>query len=237
MANNISGHVYNTYKGVNDYFYLRNYNDSLVAENAMLRAQLYESKYDNRIVVGTMVDSNAKTVQNYTYITARVIRNSVNEASNLIYLDRGKNQGISKQMGVINSNGIVGQVISVTDNYAAVMSVLSKDFKISAKFKKNQYFGNLHWDGINANTAVLEDIPKHVPVKVGDTIVTSGFSQLFPRNVMVGRVKSVNMEADKNFLDISVSLSTNFGSLSYVYVVNDIRKQEIQLLDSITKNR
>lgn len=235
VANNVSGRVYETYKGVNDYFYLRRISDSLVAENAYLRAQLYDSKYDTKVVVGTQLDSTAKTVQNYNYITARVIRNSVNEASNLIYLDRGRLQGVGKQMGVINPNGIVGQVVHVTDNYAAVMSVLSKDFKISAKFKKNQFFGNLHWDGLNSTTAILEDIPKHVPVKVGDTIVTSGFSQLFPRNIMVGKVKSVNMEADKNFLDITVSLSTNFGSLNYVYVVDNIKKEEIQTLDSLVK--
>lgn len=79
----------------------------------------------------------------------------------------------------------------------------------------------------------MEDIPKHVPVKVGDTLVTSGFSQLFPRNIMVGRVKTVKMEPDKNFLEITVDLSTNFGSLSYVYVVNNLKKQEILLLDSL----
>jgi len=136
-------------------------------------------------------------------------------------------------MGVINGNGIVGQVISVTDNYSAVMSVLSKDFKVSAKFKKNEFFGNIHWNGINSNTASMEDIPKHVPVKVGDTVVTSGFSQLFPRNVMVGTVSRVTMEPDKNFLDITLNLSTNFNSLNYVYVVNNMRKEEIQVLDTL----
>src|SRR5205807_2071209 len=114
--------------------------------------------------------------------------NSVNDAANLIYLDRGRLQGVEKQMGVINANGIVGQVVSVTDNYSVVMSVLHKDFKVSVKFKKNEFFGNMHWDGINSTTASLEDIPKHVPVKIGDTLVTSGFSQLFPRNIMAGTV-------------------------------------------------
>ena len=79
----------------------------------------------------------------------------------------------------------------------------------------------------------MEDIPKHVPVKVGDTVVTSGFSQLFPRNIMVGTVSDVKMEADKNFLDIKLKLSTNFNSLSYVYVINNMRKEEIQVLDTL----
>lgn len=220
---------------MNDYLYLRRFNDSLVQENANLRAQLYESKYDTRIDSGKVSDSTLKTVQLFTYISARVIYNSVNRASNLIYLDRGKLHGVRKQMGVINGNGIVGQVVSVTDNYSAVMSVLSKDFKISTKLKKNEFFGNMHWDGINTTTASLEDIPKHVSVKAGDTLVTSGYSQLFPRNIMVGTVSKVKMEPDKNFLDITLNLSTNFGSLSYVYVINNIRKQEIQSLDSLAK--
>ncbi len=233
VANETSGKAFATYRGVSDYFYLRRFSDSLVAENAKLREELAESKYDTKVDSGSIRDSTSKSVQQYNYISARVIQNSVNHAKNLIYLDRGKLQGVQKQMGVINGNGIVGQVISVTDNYSAVMSVLSKDFKVSAKFKKNEFFGNMHWDGINSNTASMEDIPKHVPVKVGDTVVTSGFSQLFPRNIMVGTVSDVKMEADKNFLDIKLKLSTNFNSLSYVYVINNMRKEEIQVLDTL----
>ena len=216
VANEASGKAYSTYRGVSDYFYLRRFNDSLVVENAKLRAELSESKYDTKVDSGRISDSTSKNIQQYNYISGRVIQNSVNHAKNIIYLDRGKLQGVQKQMGVINGNGIVGQVISVTDNYSAVMSVLSKDFKVSAKFKKNEFFGNMHWDGINSNSASMEDIPKHVPVKVGDTVVTSGFSQLFPRNIMVGTVTNVKMEADKNFLDIKLKLATNNTNLQAI---------------------
>ena len=235
FGNNVSGKVYESYTGVTDYLYLRKMSDSLVKENAALRQQLVESKFDTRVDSAHVNDSIGRYVQHFTYLTARVIYNSVNQASNLIYLNRGKLQGINRQMGVFNKNGIVGQVISVTDNYAAVMSVLSKDFKVSAKLKKSEYFGNMHWDGINSTTATLEEIPKHVPVKVGDTIVTSGFSELFPRNLMIGTVKKVKTEADKNFLDITVNLSTDFGNLSYVYIVKNIRRDELQTLDSLSK--
>jgi len=91
----------------------------------------------------------------------------------------------------------------------------------------------LHWDGINSTTATLEEIPKHVPVKVGDTIVTSGYSDLFPRNIMIGTVSNLKAKADKNFYDITVNLSTNFGNLSYVYVVKNLKRNEIQTLDSL----
>ena len=235
FANDLSGKVYESYTGVTDYLYLRKTSDSLVAENAVLRQQLIESKFDTRVDSNKVDDSIGRYVQHFTYLTARVIYNSVDRASNLIYLNRGKLQGVSRQMGVFNAHGIVGQVISVTDNYASVMSVLSKDFKLSVKLKKSEYFGNVHWDGINSTTATLEEIPKHVPVKVGDSIVTSGFSELFPRNLMIGTVKKVTTKPDKNFLDITVNLSTDFGNLTYVYIVKNIKRDELQLLDSLSK--
>jgi rod shape-determining protein MreC len=237
LANAGAGKVYDAFTSAKDYLYLRRISDSLVVENARLRERLKESKYDNRVDSIHFADTIGKTVQHFAYLGARVIKNSVNQASNLIYLDKGKQQGVYKQMGVINSNGIVGQVISVTDNYAAAISVLSKDFKVSAKFKKNDYFGNLHWDGINTTSASMEEVPKHVPVKIGDTVVTSGFSDLFPRNIMIGTVSKVKAQPDKNFLEISVELSTDFGNLSYVYLVKNLKRSEFQTLDStVTKN-
>ncbi len=233
VANAASGKLYKTYASGRGYFYLRRVNDSLVAENAHLRERLPESRFSAHQDSLKVEDTVSKSIQHFVYLGARVIRNSVNQPSNLIYLDKGKLQGVTRQMGVINANGIVGQVISVTDNYSAAMSVLSKDFKVSAKLKKNEYFGNMHWDGINSVTASLEEIPKHVPVKVGDTVVTSGFSELFPRNVMVGIVRKVKASPDKNFLDISVSLSTDFGNLSYVYVVKNLKRNELLTLDSV----
>ncbi len=234
VANSASGKAYKIFHTGVDYLYLRSVNDSLVAENAALRAKLPESRLDNKIDSVQMHDSSGRYVQHFVYVTARVIRNSVNQPANLIYLDKGQLQGINSHMGVVNSNGIVGWIINTTPNYAVVMSVLSKDFKVSAKLKKNEYFGNLHWDGINSTTATLEEIPKHVPVKIGDTIVTSGYSDLFPRNIMIGTVRDFKSKADKNFLDISVNLSTNFGNLSYVYVVKNLKRNEILTLDSLT---
>lgn len=235
VANGLSGKVYSLYQNSTDYLYLRRYSDSLIAENAMLRARLLESRADNKIDSGTVSDSAKRFVQVYTYIPAKVVRNSVNQPSNLIYLDKGKLHHINRQMGVIAPNGIVGQVVNVTDNYAVVMSVLSKNFRVGVKFKKNEYFGDLHWEGLSPSTAVLEGIQKHVPVKVGDTVVTSGFSQLFPRNIMVGIVKTIDAQPEKNFLDITVKLSTDFGNLNYVYVVNNMRREELVVLDSLAQ--
>ncbi|MBX2903510.1 MAG: rod shape-determining protein MreC [Chitinophagales bacterium] len=234
-SNAINGSIFNTYSEVTGYLYLKKSNDSLVAENAALRAMLPSSKYNGVVDTFSHTDTlSPKLQQRFVYFPAKVIRNSTDNANNIIYLDKGALQGVTTQMGVINKNGIVGQVVDVTSNYCAVMSVLHKDFKVSAKFKKNKYFGNLRWSGINSTSAKMDEVPKHVPIQKGDTIVTSGYSSLYPENVMIGIVETVKSEADKPFMHIDVRLTTNFRNLDFVYIIKDIHHQEIVKLDSTT---
>ena len=236
MANSANGRVYKSYSGVTDYLYLKKFADSLVKENASLHARLMDSKNDTITVQKEQMDTLSKKMEQvYTYTAAKVIRNSVNQSSNYIYINRGRNQGITPQMGVIDPSGVVGQVVNVTDDYAAVMSLLNKKFQVSVKLKHTNYFGPLSWEGKNTTMAKLKEIPKHVKLKVGDTLVTSGYSELFPENVMVGTVKHMNAEPEENFLDIDVALSTNMNNLSYVYVVTNLKKKELQILDSVVK--
>ena len=236
MANGANGKAYQTVSGITDYFYLRQMADSLVAENASLRARLKESTNDRSVTLQTQTDTIGKKLEQvYTYIPAKVIHNSVNLSANYIYINRGKNQGITTQMGVISPGGVVGQVVNVTDDYAAVMSLLNKNFKVSAKLRNSNYFGTLSWEGKNTTLAKLKEIPKHVKINVGDTIVTSGYSELFPENVIVGVVKRFKAEPEENFLDIDVTLSTNMNNLSYVYVVNNLKRKEFIVLDSVVK--
>ena len=236
MANSANGKVYQTISDVTEYFYLRQMADSLVAENASLHAMLKESTNDKTVTTQKQTDTiSNKLEQVYTYIPAKVIHNTVNLSANYMYINRGKKQGITTQMGVISPGGIVGQVVNVTDNYAAVMSLLNKNFKVSAKLRNSNYFGTLSWEGKNTTLAKLREIPKHVKIHEGDTIVTSGYSELFPENVMIGRVKHVKAEPEENFLDIDVILSTNMNNLSYVYVVNNLKRKEFVVLDSIVK--
>ena len=236
MANGANGKVYQSIAGVTDYLYLRQMADSLVVENANLRARLKESINDTNITLQKQTDTIAqKLEQVYTYIPAKVIHNTVNLSANYIYINRGKNQGITPQMGVISPGGVVGQVVNVTDDYAAVMSLLNKNFKISAKLRNSNYFGTLSWEGKNTSLAKLKEIPKHVKLKEGDTVVTSGYSEIFPENVIVGIVKRVHAEPEENFLDIDVTLSTNMNNLSYVYVVNNLKRKEFLVLDTVVK--
>jgi rod shape-determining protein MreC len=236
MANTANGKAYQTVSGVTDYFYLRQMADSLVAENATLHARLKESTDDKAAHTQQQTDTiGGRVEQVFTYIPAKVIHNSVNLSANYIYINRGAKQGITTQMGVISPGGVVGQVVNVTDDYAAVMSLLNKNFKVSAKLRNSNYFGTLSWEGKNTTLAKLKEIPKHVKMKEGDTIVTSGYSELFPENVIVGTVKHVNAEPEENFLDIDVTLSTNMNNISYVYVVNNLKRKEFIALDSVVK--
>jgi rod shape-determining protein MreC len=236
MANNANGRVYQTVSGITDYFYLKQISDSLVAENARLRARLKESTNDPNVTTHQQSDTIGKKLEQvYTYIPAKVIHNSVSLSANYLFINRGKNQGITPQMGVISPGGVVGQVVNVTDDYAAVMSLLNKNFKVSAKLKNSNYFGPLSWEGKNTSLAKLKEIPKHVKINIGDTIVTSGYSELFPENVMVGKVSHVNAEPEENFLDIDVTLSTNMNNISYVYIVNNLKRKEFMIRDSVVK--
>lgn len=234
QANEINGVAYQAYSNSVEYLRLGKVNDSLAKENAELRARVAESFYSLKKEEISVTDSTAHPLQVFSYMPAKVVKNSVNQAANYLYLNKGKRLGITPQMGVITANGIVGQVVSVTENYSAVMSVLNKNFRISAKLKKSKFFGQLLWEGKNARIVHLSEIPKHVPVKMGDTVVTSGYSVLFPENIMIGRVKKVDAKPENNFQEIDVELSADMNNLDYVYVVNHMQRQEIQQLDSAT---
>lgn len=234
QVNEINGMAYQAYSGSVDYLRLGKVNDSLAKENAELRARVTESFYSLKKGDTSVTDSTAYPLQVFSYVYAKVVKNSVNQTANYLYLNKGTRLGITPQMGVITANGIVGQVVSVTENYSAVMSVLNKNFRISAKLKKSKFFGQLLWEGKNARVVHLSEIPKHVPVKIGDTVVTSGYSVLFPENIMIGRVKKVDAKPENNFQEIDVELSADMNNLDYVYVVNHMQRQEIQQLDSAT---
>ena len=128
-------------------------------------------------------------------------------------------------MAVVSPNGIVGVVNGVSKRFSTVMSLLNTDLHISAKIKKNNYFGSLSWDGKNYREAILYEIPHHVPVSKGDTIITSGFSTIYPEGVLIGTIKDFEVKGG-NFYEITVRLSTDFKNLTYVNLVSNLRKEE-----------
>ena len=192
---------------VDDYFYLKVTNEKLVAENTELRNEIEKLKLLNRI-------SNADTLW---------------APKNYIVIDKGATEGIKPEMAVCSSEGVVGIIEKVSNRYARVLPLINTNLRISAKIKKNGYYGSLQWDGDDYRYSYLNDIPFHVDTEVGDTIVTSGFSSIFPEGEMIGFVESVNKET-ANFLTIKVKLATDFKRISDVYIIANTRKEEQQAL-------
>jgi rod shape-determining protein MreC len=163
-------------------------------------------------------------------MNARVITNSVNKQKNFITLDRGLRHGVKEGMGVASPSGVVGVVVGVSRNYSVVMSLLNTDFRLSASIARNDYFGSLTWDGTNYRYARLSEIPHHVAVSEGDTIVTSGFSAIFPAGLMAGTLTGEQWRGG-DFVSLKVLLSADFKKLTDVYVIGNLTREERENLE------
>ena len=229
-TNDVVGTVYQRFSNLDDYFSLSRTNARLAAENAALRKQLQlriqlQEKYPiNR---PDTVDAPA-----YYFTSAKVISNSVNKQFNYISLNKGSRHGIKPDMGIISPDGVVGVITNVSQNYSTGLSLLNKRFSIPAKINRNNNPGNLVWDGEHDNTADLREIPFHITVNVGDTVVTSGYSNIFPEGIMIGTIEKWDQEGGTNFYNIKVKLSTNFRTLKYVEVVRNTKQAELRKLES-----
>jgi rod shape-determining protein MreC len=232
-ANRVSGKIYQTKTDVSQYFRLKNANEQLTQENAMLHNLMKESYMDLKVIDSLINDSLLK--QKYHYTTAKIINNTVNRRNNYLTIDRGKLQGIKPETAVICSNGIVGIVKDVSDNFASVISLLHKDARISVKIKHTNFFGSLVWEGGDHRFATLNDIPVNVKLAKGDTIETNAYSTLFPEGVLAGVVDSYDVGSGRNFYVIKVKLSTDFKNISYVYVIDNLMKEEQRKLEETSQ--
>lgn len=223
-SNRIAAKVNSGVSAVTDYINLRETNEALARQNAALKSLLPGVYYIDSVNRSVVKDTLRK--QQYEFMVARVVNNSINRRNNYLTLDRGSLQGVHPEMGVISADGIVGIIKDVSPHYCSVMSFLHKDSRVSARVKKNGFIGSLVWEGYDAQFASLKDIAKHVKLAKGDTIVTSSFSAIFPEGIMIGTVDFVDANTGNNFQDIRIRLSTRFGSLSYVYLVDNLMKDE-----------
>ncbi len=224
-SNAIVGNIYESYSGVTDYFGLKEQNQKLSEENVMLRNQLRESSSSEMKTPMMIKDSLHK--KQYIYFSAKVVNNSTNRRKNYLTLNIGSKQGVKPEMAVICSDGIVGIVLDVSDNFSSVMSILNENARIPVTIKKFGENSILTRKGDDEWRAKMERIPSHLKLANGDTIVTSSYSPFFfPWGIMVGTVDGFEKIAGNTFFDVTVKLSTNFNRLSYVYVVNNLMKDE-----------
>lgn len=231
----VTSSFYTAVSNTQEYFNLRHVNDSLQIENARLRSQLLTSYYKNNFTPTQINDTVYK--QQYEYIPAQVVSNSVTKRNNYITLNKGSLHGIAPEMGVISDNGIVGIVMSVSPHYCTVLSLLNNNCKISAKIEKNGAFGSLVWEGDDPKYAALRDVNKHVPLMTNDQIITSNFSTIFPEGIPIGKIYAHSLDAGDNFHTIKVELNTDFATVSTVYVIRNLLKQEQQTLEATTNQK
>lgn len=232
-ANVVVGSIYDVKSNVTDYFGLREINEDLLnrtgqleAENLRLLQQL--QAYEDKMTI------DCDSAKLYDYMIAHVVGNSITQAENYITLDKGARHGIYQDLGVADQNGVIGIVSKVSDNFSLVISVLNPKLRLSVMLKNTESMGSLVWDGEDARYAMLEDLPRNVKFELGDTIVTTGFTASFPKNVPVGRVAD-SYDKGGNFLTLRVELFSDFDRLNDVHVIFNNRLAErnnIQMSDN-----
>lgn len=208
-----ANHVY-------DYFSLIEKNEKLAMENAQLKGKSRSSFL--------ITDTNFFFVDtNYGYIETEIINNTTSHRNNYMMINKGSKHGLDEDMGIVSEHGVAGVIIGVSENYATIMSTLHKDSKYSALIKKNEQLVNVRWDGIDRHYGILENVPTHIELTKGDTIITSGYSFIFPKGMIIGYVDEYFADSSRNLNSARIRFATDFNSLSWVYVIKNYMKNEI----------
>lgn len=234
-AGKLTAGIYDMSHNVTSYFNLRETNEELQLQNARLEEDLLSMKaqlqqYQERYHADTM--TVYEPVRPYKFIIASVINNSISRPYNYITINKGSKDGLCPEMGVIDQNGIVGVVNVVGENYSRLISLLNPNFRLSCKVKGNEAFGSLVWDGKDPQMALLEELPRHAVYKTGDTIVTSGYSLMFPDGLPVGIIAGSEKTIDDNFYTLRIKLLTDFSRLSTVRVISSEMSSEIKEVET-----
>lgn len=213
-----------------DYIHLKQENLALAEENLHLKRQLERYAGQKEYEAIPFTDDSDSIL--YYYFQARVVNNTVNRQRNFFTLAIGSIDGVRPEMAVAGPDGVAGIIISVSDHFSQAMSVLNLDFRLSVRLRGSGYFGSLRWDGHDVTRVLLNEIPYHVKVSIGDTVETSGYSAIFPPGILVGTVSGID-EGRGDFYIISVDLSTDFRKLGYLYIIGYTRKEEQQNIEKM----
>ena len=227
-ANRISGNIYASTSRIYHFFSLADENKYLSIENTRLRNRLNEMRTHKGVAFDAGIDTLAPP--QYFYRDAKVVNNSVNKVRNFITIDKGRSNGITKDMAVVSPQGVVGIVRNTSDHFSTVISLINTQLKISGRLKSTNYFGSIEWDGYSPRFVRLTEIPIHSSVSTGDSVVTSGYSAIFPDDILIGEVDDVETDKGGGFYNLKIRLAVDFQSVSYVEVVeNLLQKEQIQL--------
>lgn len=222
----LTGSFYKTSNDITSYFELKQENNRLAQENERLRSQIFNA---------TIEINRPDTLQvNYEVVNARITKNSYASPRNYLTIDRGERAGITQDMGVITTKGILGIVENTSTNFATVQSILNTKSNINAKIKNTNYFGSLIWDAKNYDIVQLTDIPRLVPLTVGDTIVTGAMSSIFPENIPIGIINNFNLNEAQSFYNIDIKLFNDMANIKNIYIIKNKNRDEILNLEKRT---
>lgn len=221
-SNQITGSVYGTFHSITQYFNLKQENRLLLEENNRLKTKVFNQK--DSIPVDSVLEYK------YDLFPSLVYKNSYALPNNYLTLNKGQNDSIKEDYGVITSKGIVGIIDATSKNYSRVLSVLNTNSRVNVKLKKTNYFGTLSWDGKSPEITQLKDIQDLVKLSFGDTVVTSGYSSTFPPNIPVGSVESFDLNDTEDLYIIDVKLFNNMKNLEHVYIIKNTDINELKAL-------
>lgn len=220
-SNVVTGSLYSAYTAMEDYFFLRQENRLLQEENTRLHYLLGNpSEYYDSLVPGDSM---------FEYIPAAVVSNTSRNRNNFIMINKGRNDGVEKEMGLISTEGVAGIIIEVSANYATALSMLHSNTRISARLKKSGQMVTVVWDGQDYRRGRVEDIPSHIFPAEGDSVLTSGFSFVFPKDIMIGTIGS-SVHSAGNFNTAELIFATDFNGLHHVYVSKILAAEELDSL-------
>lgn len=237
-ANGVVGEMYGTLNEIDGYFGLRSTNKRLLEQNMALESKLVELRAEIKELKS--LESLASSIpatpdsSGFVFSTANIVNNSLNKINNYLVIDKGKADGIDYEMGVFNSDGVIGIVHSVSERYALIQPLLNSKSKVSCRVLGSGGFSSLQWDGGDTRYSYLVDLPRYTKFKKGDTVVTSGFSSIFPSDIPVGSIDNVENSADGMFYRARVKLFVDFAEIESVFIVgNNGSKEQKELENSI----
>lgn len=222
-----SSAIYSRANSITDYLRLGETNEKLAEENSRLLEDLINLK-----TYAPLPPEKVDSIRKFKLISAEIINNSIKQKNNKITLNKGRAHGFRKGMGVVNDDGLVGIIDDVSKNYSTAISLLNLQTNISVKLKKTNEIGELRWNGKNIKTMTMDAVPPHSKVVVGDSVITSGYSTIFPENIFIGLVKSVNEDKRNGFITLDVGLNNDLSKLNFVYVIENLKAEEQLELES-----
>lgn len=233
-TNFFTGGLYNKANSVSEFFHLRKDNQLLSEENARLKNLLGKRENTYAVDSFTVIDTS-QYFQKYDYSVAKIINNNYTKRNNFLTLNKGSKHGLTPDLGVVNSKGIIGVIKNVSTNYATVLSILNSNSNINVRLKNSNHFGTLVWDGKDYNITQVIDIPRQAVVKAGDTIVTGGKSAIFPEGIEVGVVKDFKYAQNK-YQIINILLFNDMSAIGEVQIVKNLHKDEQVTLEQSVVN-